>query len=90
MISNGYIKKKPMQELARHLTAVKIDFKAFTEKFYAEICAGHLKPVLDNLKTLRELNIWFELVYLMIYDRLVGLIATSYIILLYILSSRIC
>ena len=54
MISNGYIEKKPLRELCRLLGAVKIDLKAFTEKFYREQCGGTLKPVLDTLLTLRE------------------------------------
>jgi len=66
MISNGYIQKKPMRQLCEQLTGVKIDFKAFSEKFYAETCAGKLKPVLETLETLKETGIWFELVVLVI------------------------
>jgi pyruvate formate lyase activating enzyme len=66
MISNGYIKKEPLIELCKELSAVKIDFKAFTEKFYKETCSGELKPVLDTLLTLKEIGIWFELVVLIV------------------------
>ena len=66
MISNGYIQEKPLRELCRHLTGVKIDFKAFSEKFYAESCAGELKPVLKTLEILKDIGIWFELVVLVI------------------------
>jgi pyruvate formate lyase activating enzyme len=66
MISNGYIQEKPLRQLCQHLTAVKIDFKAFTEKFYAEQCAGHLDPVLKTLDVLKEIGIWTELVVLII------------------------
>ena len=66
MISNGYIQEKPLRQLCRHLTGVKIDFKAFTEKFYAETCAGHLKPVLATLEILKDIGIWFELVILIV------------------------
>jgi pyruvate formate lyase activating enzyme len=66
MISNGYIQEKPLRELCAHLTAVKIDFKAFTEKFYAEQCAGELKPVLKTLGVLKDVGIWFELVVLIV------------------------
>jgi pyruvate formate lyase activating enzyme len=66
MISNGYIQKKPLLELCRQLGAVKIDLKAFTEKFYQEQCGGTLKPVLDTLLTLRGEKIWFEIVVLLI------------------------
>ena len=66
MISNGFIMKEPLIELCKHLSAVKIDFKAFSEKFYKEVCSGELKPVLDTLITLKEIGIWFELVVLII------------------------
>ena len=66
MISNGFIQKKPLQELCRLLAAVKIDLKAFTESFYQEQCGGRLKPVLDTLLTLRSEKIWFEIVVLLI------------------------
>jgi len=66
MISNGYIQEKPLRELCRRLTAVKVDLKAFTEKFYEETCAGKLKPVLATLETLKDVGIWFELVILLI------------------------
>ena len=66
MISNGYIKKEPLVELCKELSAVKIDFKAFTEKFYKETCSGELKPVLETLVTLKEIGIWFEIVMLVI------------------------
>ena len=66
MISNGYIQEKPLRQLCRQLTGVKIDLKAFTEKFYAETCSGQLKPVLATLETLKEIGIWFELVILII------------------------
>ncbi len=66
MISNGYIKKEPLIKLCKELNAVKIDFKAFTEKFYKETCSGELKPVLDTLLTLKEIGIWFEMVVLLV------------------------
>ncbi|MCP5104038.1 MAG: AmmeMemoRadiSam system radical SAM enzyme [bacterium] len=66
MISNGYIMEKPMRELCKYLGAVKIDLKAFTEKFYKEMCAGKLKPVLDTLTVLKDEGVWFEIVVLLI------------------------
>ncbi len=66
MISNGYVQEQPLRELCRQLTGVKIDFKAFSERFYAETCAGELKPVLKTLETLKDIGIWFELVILII------------------------
>lgn len=66
MISNGFINEKPLTELCKQLTGVKIDLKAFTEAFYKDYCSGELKPVLDTLKTLKKIGIWFEIVVLII------------------------
>jgi len=66
MISNGYIKAQPMRDLCKVLDAVKIDLKAFTEKFYREMVAGHLQPVLDTLVLLKQEGMWTEIVYLII------------------------
>ena len=48
------------------MDAANIDLKAFTEEFYARHCAGQLAPVLETLKILKEVGIWFELVVLII------------------------
>ncbi len=66
MISNGFIQEKPMRELCKSLGAVKIDLKAFTDNFYKDQCAGTLKPVLDTLRVLKDENMWFEIVVLLI------------------------
>ncbi len=66
MISNGYIKEEPMKDLCQHLSAVKIDLKAFTEKFYRDTCSGQLKPVLECLELLAGLDMWYEIVVLIV------------------------
>lgn len=66
MISNGYIQKEPLAELLPHLSAIKIDLKAFTEKFYKESCSGELQPVLDRLQQIKAAGLWLELVVLII------------------------
>jgi pyruvate formate lyase activating enzyme len=66
MISNGSIEEKPLADLLTQLAAVKIDLKAFTEKFYKEHCGGELKPVLDTLRRLSRSKTWFEIVVLVI------------------------
>lgn len=66
MISNGFIQATPMDDLCKVLDAVKIDLKAFRQKFYTELVAGQLQPVLDTLVRLKKNKMWFEIVYLII------------------------
>jgi pyruvate formate lyase activating enzyme len=66
MISNGYVQEKALRDLVPHLTAVKIDLKAFTESFYKDVCSASLKPVLRTLEVLKATGTWFEIVVLVI------------------------
>ncbi len=64
MISNGWIEPEPMDELLQVLGAVKIDFKAFDDKFYQRQCRGTLEPVLRTMERVRKAGVWLELVHL--------------------------
>jgi len=66
MISNGYINKKPLQRVCRAMDAIKIDFKAFSDKFYRDVCLGELKPVLETMQTIKSEGVWLELVTLLV------------------------
>jgi pyruvate formate lyase activating enzyme len=66
MISNGFINEEPLRRLCKHLTAVKIDLKSFSDTFYKEYCSGELGPVLKTLTVLKQLGMWFEIVVLII------------------------
>ena len=65
-ISNGYVQKEALQAVFGKMDAVKIDLKAFTEKFYREQARGHLQPVLDTLVALCDMRVWIEIVCLLI------------------------
>jgi len=62
----GYIKEKPLRELAKYMDAADVDLKAFSEDFYGRICGGRLKPVLDAIVVLKEEGVWVELTNLLI------------------------
>jgi pyruvate formate lyase activating enzyme len=66
MISNGFIKKEPMKKLCRSLRAVKIDFKAFNDTFYENVCRGQMRPVQDTMVLLKETGVWLEIVVLLV------------------------
>ena len=66
MISNGFIQEKALRQLLPRLSAIKIDFKGFTETFYKDICKGELKPVLRTLEIIKEMKTWLEIVILIV------------------------
>jgi len=66
-VTAGEITDAPRAELFRHIDAVNVDLKAFTERFYQRICAGRLEPVLETLAYLRhETDAWLEITNLVI------------------------
>jgi len=66
IVSNGFINPEPLRQLLPYLDAVKIDLKAFSEKFYRKVTGGELEAVLNTLKLLKEENAHFEIVNLII------------------------
>jgi pyruvate formate lyase activating enzyme len=66
MVTNGYINQKPLKQLYKYIDAANVDLKGFTEEFYRDVCAGHLKPVLDAIKTMHKMGVWVELTTLII------------------------
>jgi pyruvate formate lyase activating enzyme len=66
VVSGGYIQTDPLKKLAAQVDAIKIDLKAYSEKFYKEVVNGELKPVLEALVTLRKTGVWNEIVYLVV------------------------
>jgi pyruvate formate lyase activating enzyme len=66
-VTAGEVCPEPRREFYRHMDAANVDLKGFTERFYHDICAGHLAPVLDTLRYLKhETSVWFEITTLLI------------------------
>lgn len=66
-VTAGYVSAEARTEFFRHMDAANIDLKAFSQDFYAKICAGDLAPVLETLEYLkRETEVWFEITTLVI------------------------
>ncbi len=65
-VSNGYMTPEALEQIAPYLDGINIDLKAFTDKFYREICGARLAPVLDTIKLARNLGIWVEVTTLVI------------------------
>jgi pyruvate formate lyase activating enzyme len=66
-VTAGYICPAPRTEFFRHMDAANVDLKAFTDRFYRELCAGDLSTVLHTLVFLREqTKVWLEVTTLLI------------------------
>ncbi len=66
-VTAGEICPEPRKEFYEYMDAANVDLKAFSQRFYKQICAGHLEAVLDTLKYLKhETDVWLELTTLLI------------------------
>lgn len=65
-VSNGYMSRPVTHQLAPVLDGINIDVKAFTEKFYRQVCKARLAPVLENVRLMHELGVWVEVTTLVI------------------------
>jgi pyruvate formate lyase activating enzyme len=66
VVSNGYMQQESLKAAYGKMDAVKIDLKSFSESYYKDVVTGQLKPVLDSLVTLRKMDKWTEIVYLVV------------------------
>lgn len=64
IISNGFINQKPLLDLCKVIDAYKVDLKSFSEDYYRNVVGGQLAPVLETLVTLKQQDVWSEIVYL--------------------------
>ena len=65
-VTNGYMTEEALKAIQPYLDAANVDLKSYNEKFYKEICGAKLKPVLENLKWMRQMGIWIEITTLVI------------------------
>lgn len=66
-VTAGQVCPEPREEFYRHMDAANVDLKGFSERFYREVCASHLEPVLNTLRYLKhETSVWLEITTLVI------------------------
>jgi pyruvate formate lyase activating enzyme len=65
-VTNGYMTEEAIETIHPYLDAANVDLKSFKEKFYKEVCGASLKPILENLKRMRQMGIWVEITTLVI------------------------
>ena len=55
-----------LKTIGPYLDAANIDLKAFREKTYRQYVGAKLQPVLNSLKTIKQLGLWLEVTTLVI------------------------
>ena len=65
-VTNGYMSAEMINLYAPLLDAANVDIKGFSEKVYQKYIGGHLLPVLEACKKLKQKGIWLEITTLVI------------------------
>ncbi len=65
-VTNGYMTKACLKEIAPYLDAANVDLKFFKDSSYKKICSASLAPVLDSIKLMVDMGIWVEITTLII------------------------
>ena len=66
VVSCGSIEDRPARDLYQLVDAAHVDLKGFDEDIYTKLNSGKLQPILNMLKTLKELGVWFEIINLVV------------------------
>jgi pyruvate formate lyase activating enzyme len=65
-VTNGSMSPEVLKALPPAVSAMNIDLKGFTKKFYHEVAGGRLTAVKDNIELALSLGIWVEVTTLVI------------------------
>jgi len=65
-VSNGFMSAEALNSILPYLDAINVDLKSMDENFYRENCGGHLKPILENLKLIKQEQVHLEITTLVI------------------------
>jgi pyruvate formate lyase activating enzyme len=65
-VTNGYMTAEALEMISPYLDGANVDLKAFTAKYYKELCGARLKHVQATLKLMKSLGIFVEVTTLII------------------------
>ncbi|HOX56320.1 MAG TPA: AmmeMemoRadiSam system radical SAM enzyme [Candidatus Paceibacterota bacterium] len=66
VVSCGSIEDRAARDLYQLVDAAHVDLKGFDEQVYQKLNSGRLQPILNTLKMLKELGVWFEIINLVV------------------------
>jgi len=65
-VTNGYMTAEALEMINPYLDAANVDLKAFSDKYYKEICGAGLQHVQATLKLMKSLGIFLEVTTLIV------------------------
>ena len=65
-VTNGYMTAEALEMIEPYLDAANVDLKAFSDRYYKELCGAKLKHVQKTLKHMKALGIFVEVTTLIV------------------------
>jgi pyruvate formate lyase activating enzyme len=65
-VTNGYMTAEALEMINPYLDAANVDLKAFSDKYYKELCGARLAHVKETLKLMKSLGIFIEVTTLIV------------------------
>ena len=65
-VTNGYMTAEALEMINPYLDAANVDLKAFTEKYYKDLCGARFKHVQKALKRMKDYGILLEITTLIV------------------------
>ncbi|MBN2132278.1 MAG: AmmeMemoRadiSam system radical SAM enzyme, partial [Sedimentisphaerales bacterium] len=66
-VSNGYMTREAIDFAADWLDGINVDLKAFSDRYYRDLCGARLQPVLDSITHIaRNTQVWMEITTLLL------------------------
>ncbi len=59
IVSNGTLNEKPLRKLLPYIDAINIDLKGMNSRYYKKVCKSLLKPVLETIRLIKEMDTTF-------------------------------
>jgi len=66
IVTNGYMTREMLENFRPRLDAANVDLKSFRDETYRKYVGGRLKPVLENMKLMKDMGVWLEVTMLVI------------------------
>ncbi len=65
-VTNGYMTAEALEMIEPYLDAANVDLKAFSDRYYKELCGARLKHVQETLKRMKSCGILVEVTTLIV------------------------
>jgi len=65
-VTNGFLSRESLEKISPYLDGANVDLKSFRDATYKSVCGARLKPVLETIRRMKDLNIWIEITTLLI------------------------